>query len=259
MSAPTRRPSTETVHGFTAFLRRRFSRGARYGLGLTLAVVLTFGALAVFVEMEDAFTDAGGVAEVDYAVMDVMNQVVTDEMTPWIVGLTDTGGTVGLSILVVIIATALIVFRRRWEALQLVLASGLGGLVILGLKYTFTRPRPAEQVIEATGYSFPSGHAFAAMVFYGTLLTIVWQITDKVVWRVLAAVVCPLMILALGASRLYLNVHYLTDVVAGFASGFVWLVAVYFVIDGVEHRRKRREQAITNAVQGTVEEETAAA
>lgn len=258
MSAPTHLPSTETVHGLTAFLRRRFSRGARYGLGLTLAVVFTFGSLAIFVEMEDAFTDAGGIAAADYAVMNVMEQVVTDEMTPWIVGLTDTGGTVGLTILVVIIAIGLIVFRRRWEALQLVLASGLGGLVNLGLKHTFVRPRPAEQVIQATGYSFPSGHAFAAMVFYGTLLTIVWQITDKTVWRVLAAIICPLMILALGASRLYLNVHYLTDVVGGYASGFVWLVAVYLVVDGVEHHRKRREQAISNAVQGTVDDKATA-
>lgn len=258
MPAAPHRPSTETVHGLVAFLRRRFARGARYGLGLTLAGVFTFGALAVFVEMEDAFTDAGGVAEVDYAVMSAMEQVVSDEMTPWIVGLTDTGGTAGLTVLVVLVGLGLIVFRRRWEALQLVLASGLGGFVVLGLKHTFTRPRPAEQVIQATGYSFPSGHAFAAMVFYGTLLTIVWQITDKAVWRLLAAVVCPLMILALGASRLYLNVHYLTDVVAGFASGLVWLVAVYFVVDGVEHRRKRREQEITNEVQGTKEEEAVA-
>ncbi|WP_412060265.1 phosphatase PAP2 family protein [Rubrivirga sp. IMCC45206] len=251
-SAPA--AAAHQASGFARFLRARLSWGARYGLGLTLAVAATFAALAAFVALEDTFTDAGGVAEVDYAVMDVARSVVSDDLTPLVVGLTDTGSTVAFTVLVVLVAGLLVAFRRRWEALQLVLASGLGGFVVLGLKTVFARPRPAEQVIQATGFSFPSGHSFAAMVFYGTVLTIVWQITDKPVWRALAAVVCPLMIVAIGLSRVYLNVHYITDVLAGFASGFVWLTAVYLVVDGVEHRRKRAEQAATNKAQHTADE-----
>ena len=237
-----------------SFVRARLTWGARYGLGLTLAVVATFAALWVFVEMEDAFTDAGGIAEIDRAVMGAMQAVVSDSLTPWVVRLTDTGSTVAFTVLVVLVALALLFARRWWEALQLVVASGVGGFVVLGLKATFERPRPAEQVIQATGFSFPSGHSFAAMVFYGTVLTIVWQITDRTLWRVLAAVLCPLAIAAIGASRLYLNVHYVTDVVAGFASGLVWLTAVYLVVDGVEHRRKRSEQAAQNIAQNTDEQ-----
>ena len=240
--------------GALSFVRARLTWGARYGLGLTLAVAATFAALGVFVAMQNAFADAGGVAEVDRAVMGLMQSVVSDSLTPWIVRLTDSGSTVAFTILVVVVALGLIATRRRWEALQLVIASGVGGLVVRGLKLVFERPRPAEQVIQATGFSFPSGHSFAAMVFYGTLLTIVWQITDRTAWRVLAAVLFPLAILAIGLSRLYLNVHYATDVVAGFASGFVWLTAVYLVVDGVEHRRKRTEQAAQNLEQHTDEQ-----
>ena len=247
-------PSPEaSASAFVRFLRARLARGSRYGLGLTLAVVATFGALWLFVALENAFADAGGIAALDYAAMDVARSIVSDDLTPWVVRLTDTGSTLGFTVLVVLVGLALILFRRPWEALQLVIASGLGGLVVLGLKATFERPRPAEKLIEAAGFSFPSGHSFAAMVFYGTVLTIVWQITDKTVWRILAAVLCPLMIVAIGLSRVYLNVHYVTDVMAGFASGLVWLLAVYFVVDGVEHRRKRRQQAVTNIEQGTDE------
>ena len=239
---------------FLQFVRARFAWGPRYGLGLTLAVAVTFGALWAFVELEDTFTDAGGVAEIDEAAMALARSVVSDELTPWVVRLTDTGSTVAFTGLVVAVALALVLVRRRWEALQLVLASGLGGLVVLGLKAVFSRPRPAEQLIEATGFSFPSGHSFAAMVFYGTVLSIVWQVTDRWLWRALATVLCPLLILSIGLSRVYLNVHYVTDVMAGFAAGFVWLVAVYLVVDGVEHRRKRREQAAKNAEQGTAKD-----
>lgn len=243
--------ASQETSAFVRFVRARFRLGARYGLGLTLAVVATFAALGAFVVLEDTFTDAGGIAEIDYAAMEVARSIVSDDLTPWVIRLTDTGSTVAFTILVVLVALALIVFRRRWEALQLIIASGLGGLVVLGLKSTFQRPRPAEKLIEATGFSFPSGHSFAAMVFYGTVLTIVWQITDRWAWRIAAAVVFPLMILAIGLSRVYLNVHYVTDVMAGFASGLVWVVAVYLVVDGVEHARKRGEQARQNLAQGT--------
>ncbi len=247
-------PATDQTSSYVQFLRDRLAWGARYGLGLTLAVAATFGALAAIVELQETYTEAGGIAEVDYAAMEVARSVVSEDLTPFVVGLTDAGSTVAFVVLVVAVAILLLAFRRRWEALQLVLASGLGGFVVLGLKAVFARPRPAEQIIQATGFSFPSGHAFASTVFYGTVLTIVWQITDKPLWRALAAVLCPLMILAIGLSRVYLNVHYVTDVLAGFASGFVWLTAVYLVVDGVEHRLKRAEQAATNQAQHTMED-----
>ena len=250
--APSRpAPDTAAPGGARQFVRDRLARGGRYGLGLTLAVAVTFVALWVFVAMLQAFTDAGGVAEVDRAVQAVVQPAVSESLTPWVVALTDSGSTVSLTVLVTLVAGGLLVVRRWWEALQLVVASGVGGLVVRGLKEVFERPRPTDQVIAATGFSFPSGHAFAATVFYGTLLTIVWQVTDRVVWRTLAAVAFPLTAVAIGFSRVYLNVHYATDVVAGFASGLAWLTAVYFVVDGVEHRRKRAEQAAQNVAQGT--------
>lgn len=244
-------PDRPAQGGARQFVRARLARGGRYGLGLTLAVAATFAALWVFVAMLRAFTDAGGVAEIDRAVQAAVQPLVSDALTPWVVALTDSGSTASLTVLVVLVAGGLLVARRRWEALQLVAASGVGGLVVRGLKEAFERPRPTPQVIDATGFSFPSGHAFAATVFYGTLLTIVWQITDRVVWRTLAAIAFPVLAVSIGLSRVYLNVHYITDVVAGFAAGLVWLTAVYLVIDGVEHRRKRAEQAVQNVAQGT--------
>ena len=120
------------------------------------------------------------------------------------------------------------------------LASGLGGLVVLGLKTLFHRARPTDQVIHATGYSLPSGHAFASTVFYGMMVYLVWRLARPAWVRWLATVLGVGLIGAVGLSRVYLNVHFLTDVVAGWAAGTAWLVAVLIVVYVVETRWGRR-------------------
>ena len=130
--------------------------------------------------------------------------------------------------------------RQYWAAFRVVFASGVGGLVVLGLKLLFSRERPMEQVIEATGYSFPSGHAFGSTVFYGMMLYLTWRLTTDRRMRAAAAVVFPLVFLAVGLSRVYLNVHYLTDVVAGWLAGGAWLVASLLLVDVVETRTRSR-------------------
>ncbi|MEM1116487.1 MAG: phosphatase PAP2 family protein [Bacteroidota bacterium] len=215
-------------------------RTSASGLGLTLAGLVVACAIGLFVALRAAYVRAGGIAPMDRAAMDVARSVASDALTPWVILLTDSGSTVAFVILVTLVALVLLRSRRRWEAVQLIAASGLGGLVVRSLKEVFGRPRPAEMLIEAGGLSFPSGHAFAATVFYGTLLSVVWQVTGRTVWRLLAAVLCPVMFVAIGLSRVYLSVHYLTDVLAGFAAGLAWVVIVYVVVSGVEHRWDRR-------------------
>ena len=117
-----------------------------------------------------------------------------------------------------------------------------GGLVVLGLKALFARDRPADQIIQATGFSFPSGHAFASTVFYGMMVYLVFRLTERTWARAMAVVIGPLMILSVGLSRVYLNVHYLSDVLGGWLAGATWLGACLLVIDVVETRYRSRSE-----------------
>jgi undecaprenyl-diphosphatase len=139
---------------------------------------------------------------------------------------------------------------RRW--LQFgpwVIAAGGSVVLILLLKVLFARPRPyfEQPLLLETYYSFPSGHAMEAVVLYGMLAY--FAVLALRTWRARAAVVfgTSLLVLLIGFSRRYLGVHYLGDVVAGFAAGGVWLstciTATEFVRRGAQRQGSRRAYA----------------
>jgi undecaprenyl-diphosphatase len=108
-------------------------------------------------------------------------------------------------------------------------------LIMLGLKLLFNRHRPLIPLLEpARGLSFPSGHAFMSVCFYGLLMIIIWKEERPhpvLKWALLLLVVA--LLLSIGFSRIYLRVHYFTDVVAGFCIGSFWLLLSSFMIDRI--------------------------
>ena len=128
---------------------------------------------------------------------------------------------------------------------SLFLALSLGGAMLLNVlfKLFFARARPAlsEQLTPAPGYSFPSGHAMGSMAFFLALYLLVAQLAPR--WRTLAGVLTALFTLCIGVSRLVLQVHYPSDVLAGWALSAAWVLGVNLIYTWVLHREveKRRE------------------
>lgn len=121
-------------------------------------------------------------------------------------------------LLFAVVAAAL--WRRRRRALGYLFVCGTGaGLVDVLLKLVFARPRPAValRLAAAGGYSFPSGHSMSSAAFYGALAFIALLELGRARWVV--TVLCGGIILAIGVSRVYLCVHYPSDVAAGWALG----------------------------------------
>nr|WP_285842797.1 phosphatase PAP2 family protein [Metabacillus litoralis] len=94
------------------------------------------------------------------------------------------------------------------------------------LKEVFSRERPSfDAVYEASHYSFPSGHAMNSAAIYGFIcFLLVFYIIKEHKKRMTAAVMTAVLVFLIGVSRMYLGVHYLTDVLAGWSVGFIWLV-----------------------------------
>lgn len=131
-----------------------------------------------------------------------------------------------LAVIAVTVAAALLRARshRRLYAFAATMVGG--SLLNPALKAVFRRARPSGIVVlwSTQGYSFPSGHAMGAMLLFGSLAYVIsFSIDHSRRLRALAVTLCVLMILSIGASRIYLGVHYLSDVVAGFAAGLCWL------------------------------------
>ncbi|MCM3252511.1 phosphatase PAP2 family protein [Priestia aryabhattai] len=122
------------------------------------------------------------------------------------------------------------VLKHRTE-LILFIAIIIGSPILNGLlKLLFHRARPnLHRLIEIKGYSFPSGHAMSAFAVYGILSFLLWRHIPTRWGRTLLILICSIMILAIGISRIYLGVHYPSDVIGGyFASGCWVAIAIWF-------------------------------
>jgi membrane-associated phospholipid phosphatase len=120
-----------------------------------------------------------------------------------------------------------LLWARSHRRLYAFAATMIGGTLLNpALKLVFHRDRPSgfAALGHAAGYSFPSGHAMGATLLFGSLAYVIYfSIDHSLRLRVLAVTLCALMILSIGASRVYLGVHYLSDVLAGFAAGLCWV------------------------------------
>jgi undecaprenyl-diphosphatase len=130
---------------------------------------------------------------------------------------------------------------RRGALLVLVTLAG-GGVLDLGLKVLFARARPEaffDYYPAPTSFSFPSGHALTATCFFGGIAVLVSHRMESRMGQILVWLVAIALILLVGISRIYLGVHYPTDVIGGFAVGIIWVTAVAFGDRLAEHRRLR--------------------
>jgi undecaprenyl-diphosphatase len=147
----------------------------------------------------------------------------------------------GYNVLIVELAIALAVFAwLRWRRAALWLAVAMAGSLVLDLtlKYIYHRTRPTAYFGTAPhSYSFPSGHALCSFCFYGVLAGLLSARTKPLAWRLLIWFAAAALVIAIGLSRIYLGVHYPSDVVAGYLAATVW-VGTVIVLDHVRMWRK---------------------
>jgi membrane-associated phospholipid phosphatase len=146
--------------------------------------------------------------------------------TAFLLAITQLHSPAGIGVLALIVAILLWRNGDRWWVLSLAVAVGGGMLLNTFVKGRFERVRPTwdDPLLTLASSSFPSGHTAGATLFYGFLAAyMVWRM--KAPWpRALAVAACALMVVLVGFSRIYLGVHYLTDVLAAASLATVWLV-----------------------------------
>ena len=133
------------------------------------------------------------------------------------------------SAIVLIIITILCVIFIRDKKYKILVPANLVTIAIINivLKNFFLRPRPDElRLIEETGYSFPSGHAMASTAFYGLLIYIVHEKIENKILRNTICIMLGLLILLISISRIYVGVHYTSDVIAGTCFSIAYLILI---------------------------------
>ncbi|MEG8014676.1 phosphatase PAP2 family protein [Sphingomonas sp. 22R3R2A-7] len=134
------------------------------------------------------------------------------------------GGGVILTI-VVLLATGLLAVQRLWLSAAATLAASIsGGLVVSLVKTEVARPRPdlVDHLVQVSNMSFPSGHSANSAIVYLTLAGLASQVTVSAAARRYILVMAIIMVGAIGCSRVYLGVHWPSDVLAGWSFGTLW-------------------------------------
>ncbi len=207
------------------FISRRFSREEPFGVRLTIGAAISFVFLYLFLGIVEDLIFKDPLVKSDLRVMSLLQIFRASAFDHVMLFFTYLGNWQ-----IVIAGTALLAtylaLSRRWPWCVALLVSIVGGEgIVWAIKSLSGRPRPdlANALVPAQGPSFPSGHAFVAFAFYGL---VAWFVINHVkVWwaRLLLALLAAIGIVALGFSRVYLGVHWPSDVLASFAAGAAWL------------------------------------
>lgn len=180
----------------------------------------------------------------DTRVMDFFISLRSPGLTDIVVFITNIGDIYGYLVLTTI---AVVVFFWNYKSLkfslQLIGIQLISILSNIALKRVIDRARPSEEhLVVIKSLSYPSGHAMSAIAFYGFLIYLLFQVKMPKALRLVLIGVFIFMILAIGLSRIYLGVHYPSDVVGGFIAGLIWVtfcITLFNIID-VLRRRSRK-------------------
>jgi hypothetical protein len=148
--------------------------------------------------------------------------LISDFATPIAKFITNFGGAIFLIILTILL---IVVLKNKKVGLSICINLVVVTILNQLLKRLLQRPRPTEfRIIEETGYSFPSGHSMVSMAFYGYLIYLIYRFVKNKYLKSISIVLLSLLICLIGISRIYLGVHYTSDVLGGFLISISYLV-----------------------------------
>jgi undecaprenyl-diphosphatase len=235
-----------------SFYRRWLSPEGYLGVHLVIGLFLAVATAVAFEYIEDKVFSTGDIRLADARAQLLARRIVSPRLTVIMQTISMFGTLPALvSLSLAVIAWLLKVKSHR--RLYAFVATNAGGAVLNALlKLYYHRARPDSPLVLAHGYSFPSGHSMGAMCFFGSLAYVIFfTIERRHVLRMVAVLACGLAVLAIGASRIYLGVHYFTDVVAGYAAGLFWLAVCFTGVEAWvrwrDYRAARRKAAVKAA------------
>lgn len=207
------------------------------GISLRFVIIagIFFGAAFLFAEIADDMV-LENENHFDRVVFRALELITTPTMTEVMVIITFFGSAYFLTPAYVLLVLLFLIKEKNNRTSLNIAAIGISSTIILfSLKAIFHRSRPLDPLVEnVDGFSFPSGHAFSAFTFFGLLIYILWTHPINPVTRWVASSVFFLSAFAVAVSRVYLHVHFASDVVAGFLLCVVWLLLSLWLLNKVE-------------------------
>lgn len=225
------------------FIREKFhskNEDLPYYLTILISAILFIIAMNAFVELTDELAE-NDLYGVDRSVTAFILSFRNDTLTGYLTFVTHLGDRDAYIIFTILLAGYYLIKHRSWKFIvQTTLVLLLATLSNIVLKKVINRARPSlEHLVTVNTLSYPSGHAMSAMAFYGFLIYLCLRYDMRRWVRYLFVTILVLLIVSIGVSRIYLGVHYPSDVAGGFIGGLIWIAFCAVVFNLIELFRRR--------------------
>lgn len=170
--------------------------------------------------------------DIDEWVYQMVVSKMSSGMTVFMKHMSNLGSVYTLVLIALVLLFLTVYYKKGFYGIMVAINLLTVWLVNNGLKYIFHRERPnILRIVEITNYSFPSGHAMVSMSFYGFLAYLILKTKNKKWIKLMTVSLMAAIILLIGVSRIYLGVHYFSDVLAGYVFGWIWMIFMIVVVE----------------------------
>ena len=221
--------------GLLLSIKNRFRAGKLYGIDLAVGMACCAISILAFLAIVHSLSEKGTLFHLDLKTNAYAIKVANPGLTAFLGTITHLGSIYLVVMVAVVVGVILFIRKYWWGLLALFFAVAIGQAVLNILKVIFQRPRPETEMF-VFGSSFPSGHVFSAIVIYGFCIYLTFRFINNAAVKWIVATLLALLIFLIGFSRVYLGVHWLSDVLAGYATGFAWLLFCIFFAKTVSDR-----------------------
>lgn len=201
----------------------------RFKYLLITSICLAVFCVSMFLFLAIRYKVAGNF-ELDAHLINFSSEIRNKGLTNFFKLFTHFGSMITVAILAVVMA---IICKPIWVKIFAVINVGVVAVFCFVVKHIVQRPRPEGiALIEETGFSFPSAHTMGSVVFYGFLIFLIWKYLKNKPLKITLTIVLSIFAIMIGYTRVYLGVHYFTDVLAGMCAGIAYLAVaiVLFVV-----------------------------
>ena len=222
---------------FFRFIKKRLTPNEKYGLYLTIGSLITLFFIYLFFGILRDYIGQEALIRADLRIINLISQFRTSSINQFMLFITYLAK--GEIIAIAVFFSLIILFLlRKWSYFNNLLVFILGGeFFVWIIKNIVERPRPplTESLVIESSYSFPSGHSFVAIAFYGLITFFLFESLKRKWVKFLVLLLGFVLILLIGSSRIYLGAHWPSDVLAGFTSSLAWLS----IIITISHIKKK--------------------